>query len=141
MMTHEAPRESRSATMKGLPMKDKLTQMPVFFGAFTDHCADPCWRPAADVYQTRTGWLIKYDLAGVSTKDIEIAVNGPTVTLNGCRRDWRLEDGLSHYAMEISYNRFERTIELPCDLDRARFKIQWRDGILLLHLLCQGGPS
>jgi HSP20 family protein len=127
--------------MEGLPMEDKLNQMPVFFGALADCSADLCWRPAADVYQTKTGWLIKYDLAGVSSKDIEIAVNGPTVTLNGCRRDWRLEEGVSHYAMEISYNRFERTIELPCDLDRARFKIQWRDGILLLHLLCQGGPT
>ena len=101
----------------------------------------PCWRPSADVYRTRTGWLIKYDLAGVATKDIAISVDGRTVTLDGCRRDWSFGgEDLRHYAMEIAYSRFARTIQLPCDLDRAQMRIQWRDGILLLRVVCQGEP-
>lgn len=122
-------------------MPQKLTQIPVYFGADLHRWSEPCWRPAADIYRTTTGWLIKYDLAGVTAKDIEVAISGPTVTINGCRRDWRMESGCTHYAMEIPYSRFERTIELPCELDRARLKIQWRDGILLLRVLCQGETS
>ncbi|HEX7230809.1 MAG TPA: Hsp20/alpha crystallin family protein [Candidatus Binatia bacterium] len=103
--------------------------------------SEPYWRPSADIYRTKKGWLIKYDLAGVTTKDIAITVEGPTVTLDGCRRDWSLGEDLRHYAMEIAYSRFARTIQLPCDLERAQLKIQWRDGILLLRVLCQGEPS
>jgi HSP20 family molecular chaperone IbpA len=36
--------------------------------------------------------------------------------------------------MEIAYNRFERTIELPCDLARAQITVECRDGMLLLRV-------
>jgi HSP20 family molecular chaperone IbpA len=36
--------------------------------------------------------------------------------------------------MEIAYNRFERTIELPCDVESARWTMDYRDGILLVRL-------
>jgi HSP20 family molecular chaperone IbpA len=37
--------------------------------------------------------------------------------------------------MEISYNRFERTIHLPCDVEAARFSLEMRDGILLVRIV------
>ena len=118
-------------------MKETIDQVFTSVGIGS---AEPCWRPPADIYRTKTGWLIKYDLAGVATKDIAITVDGPTVTLDGCRRDWSFEEDLRHYTMEIAYSRFARTIQLPCDLDRAQMRIQWRDGILLLRVVCQGEP-
>jgi HSP20 family molecular chaperone IbpA len=36
--------------------------------------------------------------------------------------------------MEIAYNRFERTLELPCDLELARITVEGRDGMLLLRV-------
>jgi len=45
-----------------------------------------------------------------------------------------VEEGWSHYAMEIAYNHFERTIELPCDLERARITVEDREGMLLLRV-------
>jgi HSP20 family molecular chaperone IbpA len=36
--------------------------------------------------------------------------------------------------MEIAYNRFERTLELPCDLERARITMECREGMLLLYV-------
>jgi HSP20 family molecular chaperone IbpA len=114
---------------------DRVQSM--FYGAI--HCSDEAfWRPAADVYRTRTGWLIKYDLAAVRSEDIEVMVLGSRITVRGMRRDWQLEDGARHYSMEISYNRFERTLELPCDLSGAEVEIQGHEGILLLRLTCQG---
>jgi HSP20 family protein len=89
-------------------------------------------------YRTRTGWLIKYDVAGVKAEDIEVTVRGSQITIRGVRRDWRLEEGCSHYSMEISYNRFVRTLELPCDLEGAEVKIEGREGILLVRLICGG---
>ena len=31
------------------------------------------WRPAADVYRVRDGWLVKFDLAGVRPEDVEVS--------------------------------------------------------------------
>jgi HSP20 family protein len=118
-------------------MRDELSQMVVVFGAATHPSSEICWRPLADIYRTRTGWVIKYELAGVRLEDIEVVVRSSQIRISGFRRDWRLEEGSSHYSMEISYNRFERTLELPCDLEGAEVKLEGRDGILLVHLRCQ----
>jgi HSP20 family protein len=119
-------------------MRDKLNLMLAVFGAATDPNSEICWRPSADIYRTRTGWLVKYDLAGVKLEDIEVTVRGSQIKIAGFRRDWKIEDGCSHYSMEISYNRFERTLELPCDLEGAEVQLEGREGILLVRLICQG---
>ena len=40
--------------------------------------------------------------------------------------------------MEISYNRFERCILLPCDLTGAEVRVDCFNGILLIELITEG---
>ncbi len=96
------------------------------------------WEPSADVYRTRDGWLLKFDLAGVRPQDVTVSVSGRRVTLSGVRRDSFVEEGCSYYAMEISYNRFERSIEMPVDLANARVTIDAREGLLLVRMTTEG---
>jgi HSP20 family protein len=94
------------------------------------------WQPAVDIYRSEDGWILKFDLAGVRMEDIHIRVNGHTVTVSGIRRDYMMEDvGCRHYSMEITYNRFERSIELPDDLGSARVGVDYRDGILFVRIV------
>ena len=41
------------------------------------------WQPAADIYRTLSGWLLKFELAGVTRDDVAIAVCGPRLTVAG----------------------------------------------------------
>lgn len=95
---------------------------------------DKEWQPAADVYRAQWGWILKFDLAGVRLEDVQTLVSKRTVTVSGIRRDYMVEEGCRHYSMEISYSRFERTIELPEDLSRAQFRLDYRDGILFVRV-------
>jgi HSP20 family protein len=95
---------------------------------------EPMWRPAVDVYRCRHGWLIKFDLAGVQVADVSLEVQGRQLTVRGCRRDQFTEEGQSHYLMEIAYSKFERTVELPFDLEPSRMATDYRDGMLLVHI-------
>ena len=97
----------------------------------------PVWHPAVDAYQTARGWLLKYELAGVSPAEVEVITSGRTVTVRGMRRDVRIEDNQQSYSMEISYNRFERALELPCDVNAMDVATQYRDGMLLVRLTCK----
>jgi HSP20 family molecular chaperone IbpA len=36
--------------------------------------------------------------------------------------------------MEIAYSRFERQVELPGDLQRAKIDTEFRDGMLLVRI-------
>jgi HSP20 family protein len=97
------------------------------------------WRPATDVYRAPHGWVIKLDLAGVNPDDIAVQVAGPLLTVSGVRRDTIIREGWSHYSMEISYSRFERAIELPFDPAGCRIRLEYREGMLLIHLESRGG--
>ena len=93
------------------------------------------WNPAADVYRTRDGWLVKLDLAGVRADDIQITLDGTLLRVSGLRRDSFCGEGISHYQLEITYSRFEKLIQFPCSIDTATIERDYRDGLLLLHLL------
>ena len=99
------------------------------------------WQPSADVYRTRDGWLLKFDLAGVSIEDVTVSIRGRRVSVTGVRRDSILEEGSSYYSMEISYNRFERSFEMPANLETARVTIAARDGLLLVRMITQGNQN
>jgi HSP20 family protein len=96
------------------------------------------WQPSADVYRTRDGWLLKFDLAGVRSEDVVVAVSGRRVSVSGVRRDLMVEEGCSYYSMEISYNRFERSIEMPVDLENAQVLLEARNGLLLVRMITKG---
>ncbi len=92
------------------------------------------WNPAADVYRTREGWIVKVDLAGVSPADVEITINGPMLRVSGLRRDSLCGEGISHYQLEITYSRFEKSIQFPSSIEGSAIVREYRDGLLILQL-------
>jgi HSP20 family protein len=99
------------------------------------------WVPSADIYRTPYGWLLKFDLAGVKIEDVTVGIRGRRVIITGIRRDSFFEEGSSYYSMEISYNRFERSIEMPANLETARVTISARDGLLLVRMITEGNHN
>ncbi len=117
-------------------MSEKSKSWPTFL-------AEPPepWQPSADVYRTKDGWAVKLDLAGVQISDVTVALHGRRLTVSGVRRDSFLEEGSSHYLMEISYNRFERSLMLPANLENARVTIAAREGLLLVRMIMEGNEN
>jgi HSP20 family protein len=99
------------------------------------------WAPSADVYRTKDGWLVKFDLAGVQIADVSVTLRGRRVIVSGVRRDSFFEEGSSYYSMEISYNRFERSLEMPANLEDARVTIVAREGLLLVRMITEGNQN
>ena len=70
---------------------------------------------------------MKFDLAGVEAGDVMVTIRGRRLRISGIRRDSFVEEeGSTHYSMEISYNRFERSLhhagesgKCPCDHRRS----------------------
>jgi HSP20 family protein len=120
-------------------MHNKPRQLPVFFSSFSGGHRE--WQPAADIYRTRAGWLLKLDVAGVRLEDIKTEITASEVRIQGCRRDFQAVEGCRHYSMEISYNRFQRCISLPCDLTGAEVRLDCSNGILLVELITEGKSS
>ena len=105
--------------------------MTVFLSA-AQQLAD--WCPAADVYRTDWGWILKLDLAGVRLEDVQVHISRRSISVSGMRRDCMSEDSCRFYSMEITYSRFHRTIELPEDLEGSKVQMDYRDGLLMIRV-------
>jgi HSP20 family protein len=105
-----------------------------FIGSSKSVRSGQLWYPAADVYQTLDGWLVKVELAGVSAEDIEIDIQGNVLFLAGCRRDRSCTAGVSYQQMEITYSRFEKTLNFPASIEGARVEHNFENGLLIIHL-------
>jgi HSP20 family protein len=92
------------------------------------------WLPAADVYETASGWIVKLELAGVRPEDIGVSVHGKILQITGRRRDWIVHETQCCRSLEISYERFERRFELSGGLERGRITTEYRDGMLLVKI-------
>ena len=92
------------------------------------------WYPAADVYETPDGWLVKVELAGVSPEDIHIDIQGNQLYLAGCRKDRTSAVGVTYQQMEITYSHFEKTLEFSSSIEGARIEHNFENGLLLIHL-------
>ena len=95
------------------------------------------WNPAADVYRSADGWIVKVDLAGVCADDLEIEVYNSSLRIRGCRRDTFVRDGFTYQQMEITYSQFEKTIQFPSLIEEASLAHDYRDGFLIVNLRCQ----
>jgi len=92
------------------------------------------WLPAADVYQMPDGWLVKVELAGVSPEDLELDIQGNVLYLAGTRRDKSCAVGVSFHQMEITYSRFEKTLQFPASIEGARIEHNFENGLLIIRL-------
>lgn len=92
------------------------------------------WNPAADVYRVADGWVVKVDLAGICNDEIEIDLRGSVLTIRGCRRDTNYRDGAVYQQMEITYSRFEKTIQFPGPIEGASIRRDYKDGFLIIDV-------
>src|SRR5438876_6053683 len=88
------------------------------------------WQPAVDIYRLASGWLLKFELAGVSAEDISLAVQGRHVVVRGSRLDRHWQSGCSLQHMEIAYSTFERSVELPDDPGPVTVRAEFQNGML-----------
>jgi len=65
---------------------------------------------------------------------VELYVSGQQLTVQGFRRDRSIREGHQAYSMEIAYHRFQRNIELPCNIEEAEILTEYDNGMLLVHL-------
>ena len=97
------------------------------------------WAPAADVHRIAEGWLLKFELAGVRRDDVRVSLDDNSLTVEGVRRDWSVEEDPECHSMEISYSHFSRSIELPDGVQGAQIAVEYTDGMLVVRL--QAGES
>ena len=97
------------------------------------------WNPAADVYRCPEGWVVKVDLAGICSDELEIELRDSTLSIRGCRKDTHYRDGFVYQQMEITYSRFEKSILFPTRIEGASIAHNYSDGFLIINVQSEQG--
>lgn len=92
------------------------------------------WTPVVDIRETDNSYEIKADLPGVKKEDISIDIGDNTLTISGERKFEEQEKKKDYIRIERSYGSFSRSFALPQNVDSAKIKAKYKEGILDLTL-------
>jgi HSP20 family protein len=88
------------------------------------------WIPNTDVYVTQGNLVIKVELAGMHRDDLELAVEGNRLLINGHRPDGSRTAKCKFLVMEINYGGFQCVIEVPEGYELNQAKAAYQNGFL-----------
>ena len=87
------------------------------------------WTPAADIYETESGYAIAIDLPGISRDAVEIDVDDNRLIVKGTRN---VEQ--SKHRNERPRGKFVRTFSIPGSVDQGGIGADYKDGVLQIRL-------
>jgi len=91
-------------------------------------------REYAEQMSRRTGIVVKVELPGMKSENLEITVEGSRVRIAGNRPDCCRAEKCSFLVMEISYGPFESVLELPTGYDLSQAKAVYVNGFLRIDV-------
>lgn len=92
------------------------------------------WYPAVDIYEDPERVVISADLAGIDPRDVELNIEGDTLTIKG-ERKFEHEDKKDNYVrVERAYGTFMRTFTIPEYVDKDKISAEYEKGMLNITL-------
>jgi len=90
------------------------------------------WNPAVDVYQDKEQFTVYAELPGLKKEEIEISLNGDTLTIRGERK--HETNGGQDFRTDRYFGKFQRSLTLPVSVNSEKVNATYKDGILKVVL-------
>jgi len=127
------------------PLRSLLAFDGPFFRAFDRDLGEarafesqsPVFTPPVDIQEDDAGITLNVELPAVAAKDVDIRLEGNTLTLRGERRleeDVKDEKGRGYTRIERWYGSFLRSFTLPTTVDVEHVSAESKDGVLRIYL-------
>jgi len=86
--------------------------------------------PPMDVFSKGSDMIVRLEMPGINTEDLDISLSEHTLRISGERRsDKEVKEG-DYYRRERSYGRFERSLPLPEKVTEKDVDASFNDGVL-----------
>ena len=91
--------------------------------------------PALNIYEEPDRLLITAELPGIKATDLDLFIEGETLTIQGKRPSRGNEAGVSYHRREIESGSFSRAVTLPVKVDTEAIGAKLANGILTITLI------
>jgi HSP20 family protein len=105
-----------------------------FFGDRTANGTTRRWVPAMDLVETDDHLVLRADLPGLDTDDVEIQVAEGVLTVSGERRTEHEDSADGYHRVERAYGRFSRSLSLPQGIDVDQVQADFDKGVLEVRI-------
>ncbi len=89
--------------------------------------------PAVNIYEEGENFVVEAELPGIKSEDLDIAVEGSTLTLRGSRRNGE-DEGVSYHRRERKPGSFHKAVNLPADVNTEKVVAEFKNGVLKIVL-------
>ncbi len=90
--------------------------------------------PAVDVYEDASKLVLKFEVPGIQPEDLDIRVEGRTLTVRGERKFAADQKEENYHRIERRYGNFVRSFTLPATVDTENVQAETEHGVLQLTL-------
>src|SRR6202171_1488382 len=90
--------------------------------------------PPVDIYEDEHNITLKIDVPGIDEKDIDVRIEGNTLTVHGERKFEKEEKEENYRRVERQYGSFTRTFNLPSTVDHENVQADYEKGVLKIKL-------
>ncbi len=88
------------------------------------------WFPNADVYETEEDLVVKFEVPGVSLKDVSLAINGNNLILRGEKKRTESSKGAKYQCMERGFGKFKRVVHISSPVNTHKATTELLEGVL-----------
>jgi HSP20 family protein len=96
--------------------------------------ATTTWSPPVDIFENDSELIVKVEVPGMASKDIEVTFENNVLTIKGERRFEHETKKENYHRVEREYGAFSRSFGLPTDVDAEKIKAEYKDGMLSVVL-------
>jgi HSP20 family protein len=90
--------------------------------------------PAIDVTETEKSYEITAELPGMEEKNIDVKLANGILTIRGEKQDEKEEKKKDYYLRERSFGSFERSFQVPDNVDTNKIDASFKKGVLTVML-------
>jgi HSP20 family protein len=92
------------------------------------------WTPACDIYEDEEAVTLRFELAGVEPKDVDVRFENGVLTLRGERKLEKEDRRDGYHRIELGYGTFTRSFSLPGTVDAEKIRAESKNGVLVVTL-------
>ncbi len=118
-----------------MPMHDRINRLfedEIAKGADRGSGTLSSWYPAADIYETKSGYIVKLEVPGISKDDIAVEFHENSLLVKGERKEEKEVNEEKYHRVERFYGSFSRNFIIPSDVAVDKINATLNDGILEL---------
>jgi HSP20 family protein len=90
--------------------------------------------PPVDIYEDEHNITLKIDVPGIDEKDIDVRIEGNTLSVHGERKIEKEEKEENFRRVERQYGEFTRSFTLPSSVDPGQVNANYDNGVLKIAL-------